>query len=63
VHVPWRVSLVDKLRRWSDHSLCREAVEGRHRDAWARRVHPHPVQLAFVPPVAVDLQPPMQACS
>jgi hypothetical protein len=30
-------------------------VEGSHRDAWACRVHPHPMELALVPPIAVDL--------
>lgn len=53
---PW-VSFVDQLRRWPNHPLRRDTVEGRRRDACLRRVHPHPVQLALVQSVAVDLQP------
>ena len=53
---PW-VSFVDQLRRWPNHPLHWDAVEGRRRDACLRRVHPHPVQLALVQSVAVDLLP------
>lgn len=57
IHVaPW-VCLVDQLRRRPDHPLRRHAVEGGHRDARLRRVHPHAVQHALVQPVAVDLHP------
>lgn len=55
VHVPRRFANGEELRRRAHGTVRRHAVEGRHRDAGARRVHADPVQHALIPPVAVDL--------